>query len=39
MTPEASMRADETAKDRRSKTTGNLPPRYGNCIRKIREDQ
>jgi len=39
MTPEASMRADETAKDRRSKSTGNLPPRYGNCIRKIREDQ
>jgi hypothetical protein len=38
MTPEASMRADETAKERRSKATGNLPPRFGNCIHKIRED-
>jgi hypothetical protein len=38
MTEQASTRADETAKDRRSKTTGNLPPRLGNCIHKIRED-
>jgi hypothetical protein len=38
MTEQASTRADETAKQRISKTTGNLPPRLGNCIHKIRED-
>jgi len=38
MTEQASTRSDETSKDRRSKATGNLPPRYGNCIHKIRED-
>jgi len=38
MTEQASTRADETAKDRRCKTLGNLPPRLGNCIHKIRED-
>lgn len=38
MTQEASMRADESAKERRSKAAGNLPARLGNCIHKIRED-
>lgn len=38
MTQEASMRADESAKERRSKASGNLPARLGNCIHKIRED-
>jgi hypothetical protein len=39
MTQEVSMKSDETAKERRSKAHGNLPPRLGNCIHKIREDQ
>ena len=39
MTEQASTRADETALQRRSKSTGNLPSRYGNCIHKIREDE
>lgn len=39
MTQEASAKSDETAKERRSQTTGNLPPRLGNCIHKIREDK
>lgn len=38
MTEQASTRADETAKNRVSKATGNIPPRLGNCIHKIRED-
>jgi hypothetical protein len=39
MTEQASTRADETAIDRRSKTTGNLPARFQNCIHKIRDDK
>ena len=39
MTEQASTRADETAKERRSKAMGNLPARLGNCIHKIREDK
>jgi hypothetical protein len=38
MTQQASMQADETAKDRRANGAYNLPPRLGNCIHKIRED-
>jgi hypothetical protein len=39
MTQEVSAKSDETAKERRSQTTGNLPPRLANCIHKIREDK
>lgn len=38
MTQQASMRADETAKDRRANGEYNIPPRLGKCIHKIRED-
>lgn len=38
MTEQASTRSDETAKQRQSQNLGNLPPRYSNCVRKIRED-
>jgi hypothetical protein len=32
------MRADETAKNRQPTNGYNIPPRLGNCVRKIRED-
>jgi hypothetical protein len=38
MTEQASMRADETAKNRQPTNGYNIPPRLGNCVRKIRED-